>query len=158
MGVEDGTMVSQRTIDILEYLKDFHRQISAFYSRLSNEAEKERMKMLLDYMSRHEQHMAEYLTDYEQEAAKKVLNTWFKYNVSHDARQCIENVKIAPEMSLEEVIRISLEFDRCLVGLYRELADQAVSQDVKNLFLDLLEMEKKEEIKCIRDALLFEQI
>ncbi len=35
--------------------------------------------MLLDYLSRHEKHREETLAKYEEEASKKVMETWFKY-------------------------------------------------------------------------------
>ena len=68
----------KQTKDVLDYARTFHRQLSEYYDSLSKLAEKQRVKMLLDYLSRHEKHLDEILADYEEDASKKVMNTWLK--------------------------------------------------------------------------------
>ena len=144
--------------EILDYAKTYHSQLGDYYARLRDVADKERMKILLDYMSRHEAHMQDYLADYEQEAAKKVLDTWLKYSPVKAEVHGLKDIALNPDMSIEEVIKMSMKLDACLVDIYKEMADRSPSQECKDLFNDLLEMEKQEEIKCIRDTLLFDQI
>ena len=144
--------------EILDYAKTYHRRLGDYYARLRDVADKERMKILLDYMSRHEAHMQKYLADYEQEAAKKVLDTWLKYSPVKAEAHSLKDIALNPDMSIEDVIKMSMKLDGCLVDIYREMAQRSPSQECKDLFNDLLEMEKQEEIKCIRDALLFDQI
>ena len=47
-------MSIHQTRDILEYVKKFHEKLSDFYEDLGNQTDKERLKILLDYMSRHQ--------------------------------------------------------------------------------------------------------
>ncbi len=59
--------------DILDHARAFHRQLSSYYKKLGDKAERERVKMLLDYMSRHEAHLDESLKQYEEEVFKGLM-------------------------------------------------------------------------------------
>ena len=50
-------MAFETTKDVLDHARDFHRQLSDHYAQLRDKAERERVKMLLDYLSRHEKHL-----------------------------------------------------------------------------------------------------
>lgn len=150
-------MAFQRTRDILEHAKSFHEQLSAFYGRLSDTAAKDRIKVLLNYMSRHEQHLVEALSGLESDAARKVLDTWFKFGPEMPACTCFECMDLQPDMTLEQITQAALKVDRCLVDFYRQAVEKAVSQDVKDLFTRLLEMEQKEETECLKNALWYAQ-
>jgi rubrerythrin len=150
-------MTTQRTRDILQRAREFHTQLSRFYERMGATAGREKIRMLLTYMSRHETNLAECLARYEREAAERVLDTWFKYVSEKATCKCFEGVVIPPEATVEEVVRIALWLDRCLVDLYTETAERAVSQEVRDLFTSLLKTEQKEENQMVRNALTLDQ-
>lgn len=143
----------KQTKDVLDYVRTFHSQLSKYYESLSQIAEKERVKMLLDYLSRHEKHLAENLAEYENDAAKKILNTWFRFIPKNIPPDCFENNKLKPNISVDDVISIALHFDDCLIELYKVMAEEAEIEELKDLFNNLLEMEKQEEKILARDAL-----
>jgi len=46
----------KQTCDIIKCVRSFHNQMRIFYERLHERDEKQKVKMLLDYLSRHEKH------------------------------------------------------------------------------------------------------
>ncbi|MBU1909561.1 MAG: hypothetical protein KJ726_05915 [Verrucomicrobia bacterium] len=150
-------MTTQRTRDILERAREFHAQLSRFYERMGESVDHEKIRMLLTYMSRHETNLAECLTRYKREAAERVLDTWFKYVSEKATCKSFEGVVIRPDATVEEVVQIALRLDRCLVDLYTEMAERAVSQEVRDLFMSLLKTEQKEENQMVRNAFTLDQ-
>ena len=66
-------MPYKKTRDILDRARTFHNNISERYRTLSVAAEKEKVKMLLDYLSRHEKNLAKSLEEYEEDASREIL-------------------------------------------------------------------------------------
>ena len=148
----------ERTQDVLDHARAFHKELQRLYQQLSTETEKERVKMLLEYLSRHEEHLEQSLSAYEAGASKRVLDTWFKYVPQEDKLQKFRDVKLEPEMSVDDVIEVALQMDNCLVDFYKDMAEVAVSQEVKEVFTNLLEMEEQEKHKLVRNALQLKEI
>ena len=146
-------MGCERTRDILAEAEAFHRQIGEYYHQLSDQAEKQRIKMLLDYLGRHEEHLANSLADYEQNASAAVLDTWFQSKHKLNVCEILKDVKIAPEMSVDDVIELGLKLDECLITIYRDLAEDAQSEDVRTVFQNLLDMEEEEKRQLVRNSL-----
>jgi hypothetical protein len=124
---------------------------------MGNVAEQPRVKLLADYMARHEKILERSLAKFEEGASRGVLNTWFKNAPSVATGKCFEGVEIKPDMNIEDVIRIALKLDDCLLELYRSMADAAMAKDVKELFDQLLKAEMREERLTVRSALEMEQ-
>ena len=65
--------------NVLQDVRAFHGRASEFFAGLSDLAEQERVKMLLDYMSLHERELGEKLGAYEQQASEGLLETWMDF-------------------------------------------------------------------------------
>ncbi len=146
-------MSNEQTRDILEHARQFHRQVSEFYSQLRCQAEKERIKMLLDYMIRHEDNMVKALEDFERSAPKHLLGACFK--VGRQFRPCCDVVRelnISADMSVDEVIQIGLEFNDCLIAVYKDRAENAPDEKVRGVFQNLVALAQKEQRLLSRDA------
>jgi hypothetical protein len=108
--------------------------------------------MLLDYLSQHEQHLEEALADFEGEAKKQILETWLQYKPSINIEKLIGDQSIQPNMPMDEVTKIAIDFDNALIELYRESAAAIDVPQVKQVFENLLEMENHEKLRFVRDA------
>ena len=64
--------------EILEYAREFHNKVSEFYQQLADKAQSARIKLLLDYLVRHEKHLERSLKDFEDAVSSKALDTWFQ--------------------------------------------------------------------------------
>jgi hypothetical protein len=142
--------------DIVDHAKVFHRRLSEAYTKLGDRSDRERIKVLLTYMSRHQEHVAECLAELETTAARRIMDTWFKFTPKMKHEKCFECINLDANMTTEEIVSTTLRVDKCLVGFYEQAASNAVSQDVRDLFAKLLEMEKKEETQCLRNMVEFD--
>lgn len=153
-------MSFETTQDVLDHARAFHRQVSEFYDQLSQQNQKQRIKMLLDYLSRHEKHLEESLALYEEQVSSGILKTWFQYPPPKETLDICVNMSLEgrEDLTVEQVIELALQLDECLVDLYRAMIESADTEEVKAVFQNLLEMEKQEEIDMVRDTLQFNGI
>ena len=146
-------MAYKRTKDLLDRARLFHKRLGELYKRLETVSKQEQVKMLLDYMSRHEKHLTESLSKYEEEASRRVMDYWYKYTPNNKSCENLENIELRPDMTIDDVISLAMRMDECLVELYRSVAENAESEEVKEIFNSLLEMEKQEKVELLRNAL-----
>lgn len=139
--------------NMLEQVRDFHGQLVQYYDRLSKEAEQERVKMLLDHMSKHEQDLQEGLRAYEESAAKNVMDTYIDCEYCNEILATCKQTPIAPETSVDGVIKVALEVDNCLLRFFREVAEHAETESVRDVFKNLVDMEEMELRKLALGAL-----
>ena len=62
-------MSIKKTRDIIDYARGFHEKLNLYYQSLAEHTNKERLKLLLEYMARHEKHFEECLAEYEETAS-----------------------------------------------------------------------------------------
>lgn len=148
----------ERVRDVLDHVKAFHRQLHQYYIGLEREAEKQRVAMLLSYLGRHQKHLEECLEDYEESAASKVLNAWFKYAPDMQILKFIANTELKPDMTTDQVVKTALQYDDKIINFYREMTKNAESVAVKEVFESLLQLESREKLRVARNALILEDI
>jgi rubrerythrin len=146
-------MAFDQTKDVLEHARKFHHKLSLFYEDLKESASKERARALLDYMSRHEQYLADCLAEYEEQVSDNVLDTFFKYGSKSTEMTAITDFEIKPEMDVDDVVAAAMHFDACLIEFYREMAQRSLSEKVREVFENLLVMEQHEQIELSKQAL-----
>lgn len=129
---------------MLDHVREFHGQLAEYYDQLSKTAERQRVKLLLDHMSSHEKQLQDSLNTYEEGAPRQVMDTWVDCKYCNDVLAACEQIPIAPEASLEEVIKATLDIDNCLLRFYREVAENVESERVREVFLNLIELEEGE--------------
>lgn len=139
--------------DLLDHGRKVHAELRKFYDCLNEQHQQERVKMVLDYLSRHEQNREEALERFEHDARKGILDTWMQYAPSSKVEEMLKNCVIAPDMSVDEVVKLGMDFDNALVELYRDAAREAEEEHVKELFQDLVNMENEERQRLARDAM-----
>jgi hypothetical protein len=109
--------------------------------------------MLLDYLTRHERHLEEILSNYEEHVSKRILDCWFSYTPDTIPKECFESCDLDAGMTIDEVIQRAVRLDECLLLLYQEMASRAPHADVRDVFQTLLELERQEEHELVRNAL-----
>lgn len=145
-------MTNATVRDILDLARDIHHRLSEYFQQLADTEERERIRMLLQYLQRHEEGMENYVNECESLVFDRVLETWYPYVPETNIQNEIQNADLSPTSSLSEIISAAVRLDNCLVNLYRRMADTATSEDVKHLFEELLRLEEKEEFRVVRDT------
>jgi len=109
--------------------------------------------LLLDHMSNHEEQLQASLGAYEDDASEQVMNTWVDCKYCNEVLATCEQMPIAPETSVDNVVKATLDIDSCLIRFYREVADKVESGKVRDVFRNLVEMEEGELRKLALSAL-----
>lgn len=135
--------------DFLDYGRELHREIQAFYEALNEHTDKERLKMLLDYLSRHEQNMEESLHRFEQVTRKEILVVWLEHVPRLNLQEIIDQCGIKNGMSLEDVVAVAMQFDAAMLKLYRDVAETVQDARVKAVLNNIVGMEASEEQKML---------
>lgn len=139
--------------DLIERVRALHSDLAAYYHQLSDRAEQARLRLLLDYLSTHEENLQESLADYEDEGAASVLDTWVDRRHSEDLIAACAALPEEPDMSLDSITHIAFDVDACLMRFYRDLSQKADSEEVRETFRDLLASEEAELRRLARNAL-----
>lgn len=151
-------MASRTVRDIITQIRGMHRQLGALYQTMGDAAARERVKLLLYYVSRHERNLEEALSQYQQQAKKAVLDTWYKSSAGDPVADYMDPVRITPDMTTEAVVKTVLEADQRLVLQFRHLAETGPSEEVRELFQKLIAIEEREEHLLVRDAAELEDV
>lgn len=149
---EVAEMSFNQTRDILDHARDFHRRLSRFYEELQDLAPVGQVQVLLENLIDHEQTLAMRLKEYEEEVSDNILDTFFKYMV--DGTDSYFSTYAIPDVvDTAAVIDAARYFDDCLTSFYREMARKAMSEQVREVLLNLMEMELREQMMLSKQAL-----
>lgn len=138
----------------LDQVREFHGQLADYYTQLSDESAQQRLKLLLDHLASHETHLQESLAAYEKDAPQKVMNTFVDCIYCDEIMATCKQTPITPDMSVDGVIQVAMDIDTCLLRFYREVAENADSVTVREVFGNLIDAEEAELRKLALDALL----
>lgn len=138
--------------DVLDYGIELHTQLRALYDSLSQQSEQQRVKMVLDYLSRHERNREQAMRRFEQDLHSNSLDVWLQYAPSPEIEKMLADCILRPDMSVDDVMTIAMNFDNALIEIYKEAAREAEDTNARAVFQNLAEMEEKEKQRFIRDA------
>lgn len=133
--------------NMLDQVGDFHGQLSEYYNQLSDESKQQRVKMLLDHMSGHERNLQQGLTAYEDGTSRQVLETEVTCRHCAEILAACEQTPISPKLSVDGVTKVAIDVDNCLLRFYHEVADNADSETVREVFRNLIAMGEAERRK-----------
>jgi len=145
-------MAFKQTKDVLDHAREFHSKLGDLYERMAKRAKAEETRELLQTLTGHERVLESRLAEYETEVSKLILNTFFKYMVN-EKNCCIDDYTMPEWVDTDEVIRATREFDICLTNFYHEMARKALSRRVREVLLNLMEMELREQMALSKHAL-----
>ena len=130
---------------VLQHAEKLEETLADFYRKLSCETTREDVRLLADYMSRHRIRLSDALSKIPQERVHRVCSTALPYEPVEADLRPFERPDLPPDATTAEVIDLAVQFDECLIGLYRQMAQQPVCQEAKGLFLSLVRTEERDE-------------
>ncbi len=139
--------------DLLKQVRDFHGQMAGYFEGLSTQAEKARVRLLLEYMSSHETNLQSSLAAFDEDASRAVLDTWVDCRHCEEIIATCEQTPIEPKLSVEGVAQVAMDVDACLLHFYEEVAKKANSESVREVFRNMISMEQAELRQLARNAL-----
>ena len=150
-------MAAKQVRDVLRSIEKYHHALAGLYEKLGEREGDERLRWLLGYMARHEDHFQGALRRYEESAAESVLDTWVQFSNGDVLDEALRESRINAAMSADDVIEAALKFDAALLELYRQIAAETSVPHVQELFRSLLQMEENKEHLYARNLLSIER-
>jgi uncharacterized protein (DUF305 family) len=139
--------------DLLDWIDAYHQALAEQYSALASAGTKERAALLLTYLSDHQKLLAESIARYETDAADSLMASWSEQcpdlNLPESVLQ-LHNTLAGKDT--EEIIKQVIEFHDILIDMYKSLAEKATNPSIRMLFENLMQMEKQETMRTVRDA------
>lgn len=144
-------MTASTTRSLLDHIRQFHQQVADYCNHTARLSQDERIRLLLEYIGRHEQHLAEATAQYAAQGVDKVLNTWFRNPPAPLASARIDTLGADP--GVDDVINWVIRIDNGIIDYYQSLVAEAEIPEVKTVLNNLLTMENREKLKTVRSAL-----
>jgi hypothetical protein len=144
----------KRVGDMLKLAGSIHRELKNYYHAIRDRTDDPRIVMLLDYMGRHEKNMRQSLEGFRRSASERVLDSTFQFEP--DELETLEDLtgwQPKPDITVDEVVATALRFDSIMRSYYRRAAEMAASESVKELFSNLVQLEKQKQQQLVRDSL-----
>ncbi|MFA5700068.1 MAG: hypothetical protein WC913_02205 [Desulfuromonas sp.] len=139
--------------EIVEHVRKFHRFASDYFKQLSDSTESPRMKMLLDYMAHHEEHLEQVLKEQEANIKLQAMEAWFQFSTECSTFKPVKDISYTDDLTPDKVFEIAAQIDKCLYASYNTVISRSSSPEVRELFQNLLDMEKQEKLTRARAAL-----
>ena len=133
--------------DVLIHARNFERMLADYYAKLAEHTTRDGVRLLTEYMSRHQNRIEETLNTFSREQLKRVRSTPLRYEPQAADCRCFQDIGLAADASAAQVLDEAVVFDECLVSLYRQVLQQDVEPDIRQLFESLLCVEQRDEIE-----------
>ncbi len=138
-------MSFNQTWEVLDHAREFHRRLILFYEDLLDVAAEEETCELIEDLIAHEQTLEARLKEYEENLSNNVLDTFFKYMVDGTEKHFSE-YDVPENVDSAYVITATRHFDECLSRFYQEMARKALSEQLREILVNLQEMEQREQL------------
>ncbi len=145
--------------EILDWTADFHGRLAVLFDDAAEEHERQRIRMLLDYIADHETRVRYSLENFEVDGADRLLATWFDKAPEIELPEIPENLSALLEAGrIDAIVEYVVAFHNQMIDIYTNLRDQANNESIEAVFDSLAEIEHNEKIKLVRDAQLFKDV
>jgi rubrerythrin len=133
--------------DVLRRAEEFERMLADYYAKLSEQTTREGVRLLAGHMSRHRIRISEALSKLSSPQVRRIRSAPLRYEPQAADCRCFEGVDLPPGASAAEVLDVATVFDECLVRLYRQVLQQPVDEEAKELFESLVCAEQRDEVE-----------
>ncbi len=136
----------QKKSEIIGKIQSYHKQVADLYNHINEKVTDPKKKKLLNDLFEHEKEREAYLSKHKKIA--EVMNSWLIFpceRLSNQIKACFEGLNTSSEISMEELLKLEMHFDDCLIKLYNILSSEnALNETLVNTFYYMLKKTKKE--------------
>jgi hypothetical protein len=134
--------------EIIGQIQFYHKQVAELYYDIYKKAENQEIKSLIFDLYEHEKERERYLDRHKKIA--RAMNCWLYFpceKLTNQMNECLKlNFGTRSEVTMEDLLKLELHFDDCLIKLYNILAaENELSETVANIFYYMLKKTKKEQ-------------
>jgi hypothetical protein len=150
--IKEDEMTIENTKDIIEHVISFHKLLEDYYTSLVIDCPNQRLKMLFNYLIEHERKMQDGLNEFEIKASQQVMDSWFKFSTcSEQFNQIKANLNLS-ELTVRNVVELCNRLYDCVIDQFEFLAEKVEIEEVKDVFLNIARLERKEQLRISRNS------
>ena len=138
--------------DVLGFAGKLHAALSAQYAELEQLSSSERARLMLDYLNRHEQNLAQAMGQYADDMTQGIAALWLQDVPELQSDELVEKVRGVDLSDIENIIAVALDVDEYLIKCYQRMADEVDSDAGKEVFKSLIKLEDNERHRLSRAA------
>ena len=98
-------------------------------------------------MSRHQTWITEAFEKLPPDQVSRICNHPLRYEPQAADCRCFEGMELPADATAAQVLDAAIIFDECLVSLYRQVVQQPVDEEIRELFESLIRAEESDEIR-----------
>ncbi len=137
--------------DVLEWTKSTHRNLSQCLALCSEHHDSERVRMLLNYLSGHENVLITVLQGFIDESSSKVLSTWCLEYLDRQPIITPQNLEAAfTSQNIQDIITAVVAQHDQIISLYKHLHSRAEIPSVLELTKQLVELEEHHAMQLVQ--------
>jgi hypothetical protein len=129
----------QQVRDVVARIRRAHQQLRDALEEPRPRAQDSRTRGVLERLRREEQELQIALAKHLGDGSDPPLDTWLQYVPDEEVLQTLDSIEFTPDMSADEVVAVKQRFDRALIALLRQLAEETAVPHVQEFFGSLLE-------------------
>lgn len=133
--------------DVLKQAERFEQMLADYYADIAEHTTREGVRMLTDYMARHRVRMHEELAKLAHDRVEHICASPLRYEPDAADCKCFEGLDLPPDATANDVLNVAMILDECLMNLYRQVLQQDIEPEVRELFESLLRSEERDEIE-----------
>lgn len=134
--------------EIIQQIQSYHRKVAELYHDIYETTENKNIKPLLFDLYEQEKDREEYLERHKNIA--QAMNCWLDFpceRLSSQMEECLRLNNVSrSEVTMEDLLKLELHFDDCLIRIYNILAaENALSETAANIFYYMLKKTRREQ-------------
>lgn len=138
--------------DVVDFARKLHSALSDQYAELEQLSSSERARLMLDYLNRHEQNLAQAMGKYEGDMKQGIAALWLQDVPELQSDELVEKVRGVDLGNVDNIIAVALDVDEYLIKLYQRMADEVDSDAGRDVFKSLIKLEDSERHRLSRAA------
>jgi len=138
--------------DVVDFARKLHAALSDQYAELEQLSSSERARLMLDYLNRHEQNLAQAMDKYEGDMSKGIAALWLQDVPELQSDDLVDKVRGVDLGDVDNIIAVALDVDEYLIKLYQRMADEVDSDEGREVFKSLIKLEDNERHRLSRAA------
>ena len=133
--------------DVLKTAEEFEARLVEYYNEISRRTTSEGMRLMACYIGRHRRRLSQAMSRMPDDARARVCSRPIRYEPAPPDRSCFESNPLSPDAPANEILDIAVQVDECLIGLYKQVLQQELDPEVRELFESLVQCEEWDEVE-----------
>ena len=139
--------------DVMDWTRAVHANMAECLEHCSRDSRRERVKMLLDYLAKHEHQLDHVYELSKEDVSRQALDTWcqefFEKAPVRPHEKCSEDFR---DRDTGEILAAVVAMHDKLIEFYRYMVSRAEVTSTRELLQALLDLEEHEAMRMARDG------